>query len=376
MKINRRYRVDLGRGYTVDRFQFWVSYVVEAAIIGAGFYASWVFAQRYVSDNQLLWRMAIIGGGAVAFSELLRLVLAKAACTQKGFWRRFLAIAGMLLMCFVTTKSMAQVFDQVFSPRLNQVREATDVLKRAKGDVATLEAKKAAAEADVKPLSESVDGLDKQITSLNDSLQAMGEAPKPYVEKQAYKATCSDRKGRTWSCNKTRDVWKTPDYAGKPVIAQIDDAREKREEAAAKRDEAGKVVTAIDTEIADGQNKVTELESAKRKAVGESQLHSFTAMVFGKDPVDVTDGEIHTFLRLFVLLPALAISFASSLGMITAFRPVKPKAVAKPQQPKKQPEIQIANAQTLQRHIKATVAETLKRHDTDNVVHAFKGEKA
>ena len=39
-----------------------------------------------------------------------------------------------------------------------------------------------------------------------------------------------------------------------------------------------------------------------------SQLHSFTAMVFGKDPVEVTDAEVHWFLRFFILIPSIMIA--------------------------------------------------------------------
>jgi hypothetical protein len=58
-----------------------------------------------------------------------------------------------------------------------------------------------------------------------------------------------------------------------------------------------------------------------------SQLHSFTAMAFGKDPTEVTDGEIHSFLRIFVFLPAIFVAFASTLLAVTAVTRVKPKTI-------------------------------------------------
>jgi hypothetical protein len=48
-----------------------------------------------------------------------------------------------------------------------------------------------------------------------------------------------------------------------------------------------------------------------------SQLHSFTAMVFGVSPVDVTDGQIHFFLRLFVFIPAIGAAFAATIIALT-----------------------------------------------------------
>jgi len=38
-------------------------------------------------------------------------------------------------MCMLTTKSMSQVMDQVFSPRLRQVQVATDNVKIAEAEL-------------------------------------------------------------------------------------------------------------------------------------------------------------------------------------------------------------------------------------------------
>jgi hypothetical protein len=61
-----------------------------------------------------------------------------------------------------------------------------------------------------------------------------------------------------------------------------------------------------------------------------SQLHSFTAMTFGKDPNQVTDGEIASFLRVFVFLPAILVALASTLLAMTAVHRIKPKNEATP----------------------------------------------
>jgi hypothetical protein len=64
--------------------------------------------------------------------------------------------------------------------------------------------------------------------------------------------------------------------------------------------------------------KVSEAEVAHKDAIMRSQLHSFTAMVFGKDPGQVTDREIHVFLFFFVFIPAIGASLASTLLALTA----------------------------------------------------------
>ena len=71
--------------------------------------------------------------------------------------------------------------------------------------------------------------------------------------------------------------------------------------------------------------RVSEAQIAHKTAVLHSQLHSFTAMAFAKDPTQVTDGEIAWFLRLFVFVPAFMVSLAATLLAITSVERIKPK---------------------------------------------------
>ncbi|MGD0104119.1 MAG: hypothetical protein ABSC06_08790 [Rhodopila sp.] len=61
-----------------------------------------------------------------------------------------------------------------------------------------------------------------------------------------------------------------------------------------------------------------------REAVLNSKLHSFAAMVFGKEPTEVTDAEIHQFLRIFVFVPAIGSAFAATLIALMAVHRIKP----------------------------------------------------
>jgi hypothetical protein len=51
-------------------------------------------------------------------------------------------------------------------------------------------------------------------------------------------------------------------------------------------------------------------------------------MAFGKDPNQVTNGEIASFLRVFVFLPAILVALASTLLAMTAVHRIKPKKEA------------------------------------------------
>ena len=81
-------------------------------------------------------------------------------------------------------------------------------------------------------------------------------------------------------------------------------------------EEARKTRSALDRGAAD--RRVADAEQAYRNAVNRSQLHSFTAMVYGVDPIDVTEQQVHAFLRIFVFLPALCAAFASTILALCA----------------------------------------------------------
>jgi hypothetical protein len=96
----------------------------------------------------------------------------------------------------------------------------------------------------------------------------------------------------------------------------------------------GRLVSAREDRAALKRNeidrKLSEAQVAHKDAVFRSQLHSFAAMAFAKDPTQVTDGEIAWFLRIFVFASAVFVSLASTFIAITAVEKIKPKKPAPP----------------------------------------------
>ncbi len=68
---------------------------------------------------------------------------------------------------------------------------------------------------------------------------------------------------------------------------------------------------------------MSALELARRDAIQNSQLHSFTGMFYGIDPTEVTEGELHSFLRIFVFFPAIFASLAATALALAAVTPLK-----------------------------------------------------
>ena len=109
---------------------------------------------------------------------------------------------------------------------------------------------------------------------------------------------------------------------------QLQSANENRAEASKKLEEANAERNALSLTHA---NKLsTEAEASYREALFHSQLHSFTAMAFGKDPNQVTDGEIASFLRVFVFLPAILVALASTMLAMTAVHRIRSRKEATP----------------------------------------------
>jgi hypothetical protein len=138
--------------------------------------------------------------------------------------------------------------------------------------------------------------------------------------------TCSiisgtDKNGkeyRTQKCN--------PDPAILALKQQLQSANEVHAEASTKLEEANVARNALS--ITEANKLSADAEATYRQALFHSQLHSFTSMVFGKDPNQVTEREIALFLRIFVFLPAIFVALASTFLAMTAVNHIKQKPEA------------------------------------------------
>ena len=111
------------------------------------------------------------------------------------------------------------------------------------------------------------------------------------------------------------------------MSTNLADAEKTRADASDKLDAARMVRDTLDaTAVA---KRVAEMELARRDAVLNSQLHSFTGMFFGKDPTEVTEGELHSFLRFFVFFPAIFASLAATALALASVTPLReaPEAI-------------------------------------------------
>lgn len=286
------------------------AFAIEFIIIGAVMFAAWQFAERYSDGDRMQWSMAIITGIVYAAVEFARVPLAIAAATHRRWYGRWLAIIVLMFAVVITTKSLSQVGEQMFSQRLVAVHKAETAMKIA-------EANNAGALADDTNKRERIEALDAEIESFVKQLKEFGKPPEP-------KQVCSvtyNRHGQNRSCRMVTSPW-----AGETVQRALIDTRNKR--------------NAMDTETATSGRARDAATAAIAKAKGEysvavmdSQLHSFAGMLFMKSSADVTDGEIGTIKLFFVLIGALA-GAVTATGLaycsFTRHPEPKPEKPAKP----------------------------------------------
>jgi hypothetical protein len=327
---------DRKRGYALDYKVISFAYFIEAAIIGAGFFAGYEFANRYAVDaptgaqqvaalswlsgwmqptSNHAWWMAIVATAAMCASEIARIPLVQAVCTTRSFGKKILMTIGVLMMCAVTTKTMSQVLEQMFHPRLRYVQEASLELDRATANLDMVKHEQSSAIAGSDPLNDEVKRIDELLTEKEKTLREMGPPPK-----QPGCYWVGKKKG-----NRKRVCPRRPAWVGDVILAEIEELGNKRGEAVAKRDAAMAETASKGDLVAQAELAVTDAAGKHQKAVADSQLHSFTAMIFGKDPVDVSDAEVHWFLRIFVFFPAIMIALASSLLAASAYSRVRGK---------------------------------------------------
>jgi hypothetical protein len=326
---------DLNRGYSVNYKMLAAAYGVEAAIISVSLYASWVFANKYAGEasggeiqlaslnllgvfnsHSLDWRMAMAGGVAIAVAEMLRLPLAQASRIQRSFVMRALAIAAVLMMAFVTTKTMAQVMQQTYAPRLSQVQQAARALKKAEANLETADIQRAPADKDLQRLEEDVRDSQKRIADLSTLIVNQGHAPKP-VCSPVYKKNAN---GVTYKAGVTCS---TPKWAGQQFADQLDAAKRDLATAIAKRDKLAADVASQAELARDRQVTTDRFRDAWRAAVNNSVLHGLTAMFYGVDPLDLSEGQVNGFLRLFILVPSVMVALASSILVMLAYNRIR-----------------------------------------------------
>lgn len=308
-----RRQVREDRGYDISYERLILACVAEFFVIAASLWGNWLFAHLYGHGDPVQIQMMMLAPVGYAVIELTRVPLALSARTQTSRWLRALALIGVICAAGVTIKSMSQLGEIMFRPRLIDVVQAKEALVEARNEQATLVKRIADADTVVEQRKSELDHASERQTNTATQLATL-PAPTTCLPTTSY-----TRRGRRVTGAKcVTDTTRPAVLAGtlKNADGALALARDAFNQARADRDK-------LDRQPAD--KRASDAEVAYRDAVLHSQLHSFTAMVFGKDPTEVSDQQIHQFLRVFVFLPAVFVAFASAMLAYTAVIRHKPR---------------------------------------------------
>lgn len=335
------------RGYRIRWKYVAIAYLAELAIIVTSLAGQWLLSRRYDHGDLATLALMMMAPITYAIIELCRVPLAIAARTQPSGMIKILAAVGVIMAAGVTVKSLSQLGEQMFHPRLEDVVHARSNLKIAENERDTFGAKIEHADALVAQRENDLRQVEERSKGLTAEMSGV-KAPQCQTLKFANK-----KKGTS-----SQSVKCTPDPRAAIIQANLTQAGEDRAAIVGKLDAARTARAAFDPSAAD--RKVTETRTAYREAVMNSQLHSFAAMLFAVDPSEVTEAQVHEFLRLFVFLPAVCASLAATLLACAAVERVRSQTVTLPSD--------------LGLYALGGLAEHLVREATESVLHGAKSD--
>ena len=292
------------KGYRIKWGYVAIAYLVEFMVIGASLWGAWLFAAVYSDGDDHAFYFMLLAPLVYAAVELCRVPLGILARTQRSYFIRALAVVGIIFAAGVTTKSVSQLGEMMFHPRLMEASKTKTALKDAQADRSTIDNRIAAADARVAQYTTELDQIEKRSA---DNAAQLSALPAQRCEK-VFGTNSRGVRYQNLKC--------VTDPRTATLSASVAKAGADRGLLTKDLEEARKARAALDRGAA--ERKVADAEQAYRNAVNRSQLHSFTAMVYGVDPIDVSEQQVHAFLRIFVFLPALCAAFASTILALCA----------------------------------------------------------
>lgn len=299
-----RHAADLERGYSISYKRLALAFAAEGVIVVTSLAGAWLFASIYGGNDPLAFWMMMLAPAAYAVIEFSRVPLAVSIRTQRSLALRIVAAIGVAGAAAVTVKSVSQLGEIMFRPRLQEAVKAHEKLVDANNARSTLDRQIKDADVVVAQRTAQLEDAERRLKGANTELGAL-------PAQRCFRVTSTTADGRRVTSTRCNTDPRT-----EAMKTSLGSAGKDRTDASVRLDEARAARTKLDRSQVDRAQ--SEAEMGFRDAVMRSQLHSFTGMVFFKDPAQVTDQEIHSFLFFFVFIPALGASIASTLLALTS----------------------------------------------------------
>lgn len=349
--LSRGERRDLARGYSINWLYVAIAYLGECILIATSLAGAWIFAGKYGDGSTETFVMMMLAPVSYAVVEMCRVPLALAFRIQRNILLKGVLFVGIVCAAGVTVKSLSQLGEQMFHPRLIAAVNAGEALQAAEREQRTFDQKLKDADALVAQRAAQLAAIDERARGLVAEMSGIRSPA-------CVPVSGTDRNGRTYRTARCPPA----DPRGPIIEENLKRTTEERAPAQLLLDEATAARRTLDRSAVD--SRVSEARTAHRDAVRDSQLHSFTAMTFRKNPSDVTDAEIHAFLFVFVFFPAIFASLAATLLALGAVTRIK------------QPAPPIALSDQAGAYVLGPLAEHIIRQTTESVHRSAQGEVA
>jgi hypothetical protein len=291
--------------YTICWKRLIGAYAAEIVIASTAFAGSVLLARKYAqTQSPEDFYLMLLAPLAYVVVELIRVPLALSIRIHPSKTIKIVAVLGVICAAGITTKSMSQLGEAMFRPRLNTVAEAKRNADEAHNTLARHADDVARATDLVKQRTDSVSDAESRLKTIS---AAIGQQPGQ---------VCNTTVRRDKKAAPYRILTCAKNPATLALSHQLEEAERDRTTALADLDAANAELKRL--QDAKPSEDVSRADSALKDALFNSQLHDFTAMVFGIDLLQVTDAQTHAFLRIFVFLPAILAAVASTLLAMTA----------------------------------------------------------
>jgi hypothetical protein len=308
---------DIARGYSINVKQVVLAFAVEFVIIGLILTSQFVYASQLPNVTRFLVVQTLLFPIALAMVELARVPLAIAVRIQKSWNIQFAALLGVACAVVVTSASLYQIGNFTFNPRLEAVHEKREQLDSLQGHKTEFLAQKKDAQDKVEQRAKEFNVLSDRYKSLVSQLNAQ----------QNLSCSTISTPDANGAPGPTKQVCKE-NPGLKPLRTEIDATKAKLTDSETLNKQAQVDLEKFNPRSID--EEVNKADKEYRDAIFQSPLHSYTAMLFNKDPKDVSEGEVKTLEWYLILIPSIAAALSSTLIAMTAVHRLRPP---KPQTP-------------------------------------------
>ena len=161
------------QGYRIDYKYLGMAYGIEAAVVATSLLSAWFFAKIYGHNDFDTMAMMMLAPIAYAGIEIARVPLALALRTQPNFFWKLVFAIMVLCAVAVSVKSLSQLGEVMFRPRLIDVTRATAALKDAQSAQATFAGKVHDADAVVSQRTAELSDAETRLKAVNSELGAL-----------------------------------------------------------------------------------------------------------------------------------------------------------------------------------------------------------